>query len=308
MELKDHYQTLGLAHSASSEDVKKAYRRLARKYHPDVSTEPNAEECFKAISEAYEILSDAHKRRTYDQIKHRPRTGPTHRPPPPWGRRTRASRQSPTAGRRLSAFFESLFGNVLFAHDGHRRRGADQYVKLEIGLEESYRGSSRTVALLRSRHDALGPKAPQTRSLNVKIPPGIGDGQKIRLIGQGKPGRNGGPRGDLYLEIILRPHEVFRVENRDLITELPVTPCEAALGARLKAPTLGGDVTLRIPAGSRSGQRLRLRGRGLPGDPPGDQYVVLKIVNPPADSPPARSPFRRMAQEFSFDPRAKLKK
>jgi curved DNA-binding protein len=308
MELNDYYKTLGLTRAASPEDVRKAYRQLARKYHPDVSTEPDAEACFKAISEAYEVLGDANKRRAYDRLKRPRRTDTGHPPPPNWSRRAQASRQSPTASRRPGGFFESLFGTGLLARDSRRRRGADQHMKLAIDLEESYRGGTRTVALLQSRQDTLGPKAPQTRSLNVRIPRGIGNGQRIRLTGQGKPGLNGGPRGDLYLEVVLQPHNVFRLEHRDIIMDLPVTPWEAALGARLQAPTLGGDVTLTIPAGSRSGQRLRLRGRGLPGDPPGDQYVVLQIVNPPADSPAAQSLFRRMAQEFSFDPRVELKK
>ncbi len=309
MEHKDHYKTLGLMRGASSEDVKKAYRRLARKYHPDVSTEPNAEERFKAIAEAYEILSDPEKRSTYDRLEPRwDSTASSHwSPPPDWNQvlQTRHSRLRGTG--RLRAFLESLFGDGLFRSAPHHG-GEDKHIALEISLEESYRGGMRVVELPRNEDSTAGSALARPRSLNVKIPAGISNGQKIRLTGQGKSGSNGKSRGDLYLDIVIRPHALFQVDERDIILELPLTPWEAALGTRLEAPTLGGKVTLNIPANSQSGQKLRLRGRGLPGDPPGDQYVVLRIVNPPAHSQTAQSLFQRMARELSFDPRVNLKK
>ncbi len=309
MKYRDYYQILGVARDASAEDIKKAYRRLARKYHPDVSKEPGAEERFKEVAEAYEVLRDADKRAAYDQLGSNWKAGQEFRPPP--GRQGGQGQpfSGGFGGRDFSDFFESLFGNVgglggFAGARGFQPAGADQTVPLEISLEEAYHGGSRALQLQVPERNASGQMTPRLRTLNVKIPAGVTTGQKIRLSGQGGAGSGGGPSGDLYLELTIRPHPLYKVRGRDITLELPLAPWEAALGAKVEVPTLGGSVTLSIPANARNGQTLRLRGRGLPGQPPGDQLAVLRIVNPPADSEAARELFRRMARELPFNPRA----
>jgi curved DNA-binding protein len=319
MKYQDYYQILGVARDASMEDIKKAYRRLARKYHPDVSKETNAEERFKELAEAYEVLRDPEKRAAYDQLGSNWKAGQEFRPPPGWRGRAGGPGgpgESPFAagfgGREFSDFFESLFSNLGGAGAGpgfgggrgFPSPGQSQTVPLEISLEEAYQGGNRSLQLQIPERDASGRVNTRTRTLNVKIPAGVATGQKIRLAGQGGAGGGGGPSGDLYLEVTIRPHPLYQVKNRDLTLELPLAPWEAALGCKVEVPTLGGTVTLNIPANARNGQHLRLRGRGLPGQPPGDQFVVLRIVNPPADSEAARELFERMARELPFDPRA----
>ncbi len=311
MKYKDYYQILGVERDAQEEVIKKAYRRLARKYHPDVSQEPGAEERFKEVSEAYEVLRDTEKRAAYDQLGRNWQAGQEFRPPPGWqgGQGAR-----PGAGgfssRDFSDFFESLFGGAggyagfSGAGGGFARAGQDQSVALEISLEEAWQGGQRAVQLQSTERDASGRVVPRTRTLNVKLPAGVTHGQKIRLTGQGSPGMGGGPNGDLYLDVAIKPHTLYKVEGRDIRLELPLTPWEAALGCKIEAPTLGGPVTLNIPANAKNGQTLRLRGRGLPGDPPGDQLVALRIVNPPVENDAARELFQRMARELPFDPRA----
>jgi curved DNA-binding protein len=307
MEYKDYYKLLGVSRGASQDEIKKAYRKLARKYHPDVSKEPNAEERFKEINEAYEVLGDAQKRRAYDDLGANWRSGEDFRPPPGWedifGGVRGGARAAPGFGEEggFSDFFETLFGGGFRRAPGGRggggfqARGADQAARIEITLEQAAHGGSMSVQL------------GSGRKLQVKIPAGVTEGQRIRLAGQGGPGVGGGPSGDLFLEVAIRPHARFRVEGRDIHLDLPVTPWEAALGATVNVPTLAGRVELKIPSGSRSGRRLRLKGRGLPGHPPGDQYVILQIVTPPADTPQARSFYERMQKELPFDPRAHLK-
>ncbi|TCO76007.1 curved DNA-binding protein [Plasticicumulans lactativorans] len=313
MRFKDYYETLGVPRTAGADEIKKAYRRLARKYHPDVSKERNAEERIKEINEAWEVLQDPEKRAAYDQLGPDWRAGQEFRPPPGWQAHTRRG-PDPTrgfSGADFSEFFDSLFGERGFAGahahghaHGHAharpRAGEDQHSVLEISLEEAYSGGTRALKLTPAGgHGAA-------RTLNVKIPPGVVSGQKIRLGGQGQAGSGGGDSGDLYLELRVLPHRLYQLDGRDITVELPVAPWEAALGARIDVPTLGGRVTLAIPAGAQSGQKLRLRGRGLPGDPPGDQFVRLVIVNPPATSDAAQALFRRMRDELAFDPRAAL--
>ncbi len=306
MEYKDYYKMLGVSRTASKDEIKKAYRRLARKYHPDVSKEAHAEERFKATAEAYEVLRDPEKRRAYDQLGADWKAGQKFRPPPGWEQRTDS--RGFGGGPNFSDFFESLFGGYGFsaggARGGFRQPGENQRVSIEISLEESYHGGSRTLQLRLPERDGIGRNGSRLKSLNVKIPAGIGNGQKIRLAGQGAPSMGGGPNGDLYLEISLRHHHLYQVKDKDIILELPLTPWEAALGSQIQVPTLGGFVTLNIPTNAQSGQKLRLRGRGLPGNPAGDQYVALRIVNPPANSKTARDLFRRMAAELDFNPRA----
>jgi curved DNA-binding protein len=312
MNYKDYYKTMGVERTATQDEIKRAYRRLARKYHPDVSKEPNAEERFKELQEAYEVLKDPEKRAAYDQLGTQWRAGQEFRPPPDWGRQFEFSSSADDAG--FSDFFASLFG----AHSpfGQRTRGRgrggfsaageDHSAKVQIDLEDAFRGGPLTIELQSPHVEADGRVTTRPRKLKVTIPAGVVEGQKIRLAGQGSAGIGGGPPGDLYLEIGFKPHRLFQIEGRDVTVKLPVAPWEAALGATVEVPTLAGPVEMRIPAGARSGQKLRLKGRGLPGPTPGDQYVEIKIVLPPADTPKARELYETMKREMPFDPRAQM--
>ncbi len=312
MDYKDYYKILGVARDASQDEIKRVYRRLARKFHPDVSKEPNAEDRFKEVQEAYEVLKDPEKRAAYDQLGSNWRSGQEFRPPPDWGKGFEFS----TFGGGVdedsgfSDFFASLFGSRSpFGQRGPRRgagfarSGEDHVAKIQIDLEDAYRGGTQTLEIKSPQLADDGRVVVQPRTLRVTIPSGVVEGQRIRLAGQGSAGAGGGPAGDLYLEITFRPHRLFQVEGRDVTLTLPVAPWEAALGATVQIPTLAGRVDLRIPPGAKSDQKLRLKGRGLPGTTPGDQYVVLKIVLPPATTPEARALFEKMKQELPFDPR-----
>jgi curved DNA-binding protein len=275
MEYKDYYKVMGLPRTASQEEIKRAYRRLARKYHPDVSKDPSAEERFKDINEAYKVLKDPKKRAAYDQLGSGWSGGEEFRPPPEWEKRYRSApgRFSAADFSDLGEFFESLFGGGSFRQAtrttaGRQREGESQYVKLEVSLEDSYQGATRTITLQVPEIDRQGRRINRTRSLRVKIPPGVTQGQQIRLPGQGSPGVGGGRPGDLYLEVAFQLHSLYRPEDRDIYLDLPVAPWEAVLGAELSVPTLGGEVRVRVPPGSQSGHKLRLKGRGLPGNPP----------------------------------------
>ncbi len=326
MEFKDYYQLLGVARDAKPDEIKKAYRRLARKYHPDVSKEDDAEARFKEVGEAYEVLSDPEKRASYDELGSNWRAGQDFRPPPGWngqaaGAGTRQQRPftADEAGA-FSDFFESMFGARRgagagggaggFAGGGHAGDpfgadpgGQDQHARIVIDLEDAFAGATREISLRVPQVQPDGSVRLQERVLSVRIPAGIREGQQIRLAGQGLPGA-GGRAGDLYLEVNLRPHPRYRVDGRDLTVSLPVAPWEAALGGSVEVPTPGGTVALTIPAKSADGRKLRLRGRGLPGNPAGDLYVELKVVWPPADSEAAQAFYREMAKTFAFDPRA----
>lgn len=312
MEFKDYYQIMGVARDATQDEIKRAYRKLARKYHPDVSKVTDAEVRFKELGEAYEVLKDAEKRAAYDQLGANFKGGQDFRPPPDWNAGFEFSGGGFTGGDAAdySDFFESLFGRGFRAGGGGRAsfhaRGEDHHAKVLIDLEDSYQGATRTITLRVPGVDAQGHVITRERVLNVSIPKGIREGQHIRLNGQGSTGVGEGKAGDLYLEVEFRAHPLYRVEGRDLYIDLPVTPWEAALGATVKVPTLGGIVELKIPEGSVSGRKLRLKGRGIPGDPPGDCYVVLTIALPPADSDAAKDLYRKMAQEMNFNPRTKL--
>jgi curved DNA-binding protein len=313
MDFKDYYKIMGVARDASQDDIKRAHRKLARKYHPDVSKEPDAEERFKEVQEAYEVLKDPEKRAAYDQLGSNWRSGQDFRPPPDWGRGFEFTTGG--GGARddggFSEFFSSLFGEGTPFGRAHTRGGGafrsagqDHYARVEIGLEEAFSGGSRTIELKSPELSPDGHVITRPRTLRVSIPQGVSEGQQIRLQGQGSPGLGGGPPGDLYLEIGLRAHPLYTVEGRDVTVVLPIAPWEAALGATVEAPTLGGRVDVRIPAGARAGQRLRLKGRGLPGRPPGDQFIELRIVLPPAESDQARALYEQMRDELDFDPRA----
>ena len=293
MKFKDYYETLGVTRAASQDDIKRAYRRLARKYHPDVSKEADAESRFKEVGEAYEVLRDPEKRAAYDRFGKDWKHGQEFRPPPGWERQVNFGGGGFSGASGFSEFFETLFGHdgIRGARGPMRAKGSDQSVRIEIPIEDAYRGATRNVTL-------------RGRTLSVRIPKGVTEGQRIRLGGQGGVGPGGGPAGDLYLTVTHAAHPLFRADGRDVHLTLPVAPWEAALGATIAVPTLGGKVDLKIPRGSRAGRTLRLKGRGLPGRPSGDQYVALEIVVPPADSPEAESLYRKMAESMDFDPRA----
>jgi curved DNA-binding protein len=311
MQYRDYYQILGVARNASTEEIKKAYRRLAHKYHPDVSKEAGAEERFKEIAEAYEVLREPDKRAAYDQLGSNWRAGQDFRPPPGWQGRPGGShpggfQSGSFGGQNFSDFFESLFGNLGGMGGGRSTQstGQNQTIPLEITLEEAYHGGTRPLQLQVQERGPNGQMTTRPRRLNVKIPAGVTTGQKIRLSGQGSPGMGGGAHGDLLLELTIKPHAFYKVQGRDITLELPLTPWEAALGGKVEAPTLAGSVALNIPANAHNGQTLRLRGRGLPGQPPGDQLVILRLVNPPVENEAARELFRRMERELPFNPRA----
>ena len=315
MKFKDYYDILDVARDAGADDIKRAYRRLARKYHPDVSKEPDAEARFKEMKEAYEVLKDPEKRGAYDQFGENWKAGQNFQPPPNWQNET-AFRQagfSQAAGQEhFSDFFESLFGGRQgggFSGDfgNLRMDGQDVNASITVPLEEAYRGGTRSISLEIPEADPSGRQVRRRKSLNVTIPKGILSGQRIRLADQGGPGSGSGARsGDLYLQVQFESHPVFAADGRDIHVTLPVTPSEAALGRTVKAPTLGGPVDLRIPAGSGSGKRLRLKGRGLPGTPPGDQYVRLSVELPKNLSSKSRDLYEQLEKEQSFNPRSRL--
>ncbi|HUF72670.1 MAG TPA: DnaJ C-terminal domain-containing protein [Gammaproteobacteria bacterium] len=308
MKFKDYYELMGVARDATQDDIKRAYRRLARKYHPDVSKEDDAEERFKEIGEAYEVLRDPEKRAAYDELGSRWKEGQEFRPPPDWDFQSEGVRD---AGA-FSDFFENLFGGAS-GHAGGRRstfrgKGFDRQADVGITLEEAFRGAERTLSLEQVVSGADGRPQSRTRQLNVRIPAGVTEGQQIRLAGQGDPGIGGGPSGDLFLRVRLLPHGLFKVNGKDVELELPVTPWEAALGATVRVPTLVGKVDLRIPKGSQSGQQLRLKGKGLAGKPPGDQHVVLKVVTPAAQNEAQEELYREMAKIMPMNPRESLER
>lgn len=308
MEYKDYYKILGVARTATPDEIKAAYRKLARKYHPDVSKEASAEARFKEVAEAYEVLKDPQRRSMYDRLGSNWRAGQEFRPPPGWQRQSTGG----SAESIFSDFFESLFGglgrrgaNGVPPQDRRSRvQGADRQTSVTISLEEAFRGTTREVAVQTPAVDPTGGISAQPRTLRVKIPAGVQPGQQIRLAGQGGPGLGGAGRGDLFIAVEIAPHRLFRTEGRNVTLELPVAPWEAALGASVHVPTLGGAVEIAVPAGSQSGRKLRLKGRGLPGSPPGDQYVVLKIVTPPAENASVRELYEQLRRRSQFDPRA----
>lgn len=322
MEFKDYYQIMGLTRNAASEDIKRAYRKLARKFHPDVSKEKNAETRFKELSEAYQVLSDPEKRAAYDQLGANWQAGQDFRPPPDWD--TRYAHAGPgfdgNSGGDQSDFFESLFrsfggaGGKTGAGRGAQGRrasfdmhGQDQHAKIQIAVEDAYHGSKRTLTLRVPEMDAQGHVTLRERTIEFAIPKGIRAGQHIRLAGQGSPGSGQGSAGDLYLDVAFLPHPLYRVDKHDVYMDLPVAPWEAALGAEVEAPTPTGRVEVKIPAGSATGRKLRLKGRGLPGSTPGDFYFVLQIALPAADTEAAKKVYKDMADHFkAFNPRTRL--
>ena len=318
MKFKDYYKIMGVPEDASADEIKKAYRTLARKHHPDLNKDEEAADKFKELAEANEVLKDPAKRAEYDQIrKYGASAGEEFAPPSGWrsGAEFSGGGYTTADAAEFSDFFETLFGQhaARKTHAGAGTggppfaiRGEDIHYRIPVTLEESYKGSTRGISLQTHRFDDAGRASPETRTLNVKIPKGVIQGQKIRLRGQGGAGFGGGPNGDLYMEVELEPHPLFSVDGRDVTLVLPVAPWEAALGATAKVPTLGGTVNLTIAPGAQSGQKLRLKGRGLPGSANGDQYVVLKIVMPAVDSAEDRALMEKMRQQMPFNPRETL--
>jgi curved DNA-binding protein len=311
MKYKDYYKTLGVARGASDEEIKKAYRKLARKYHPDVSKEPNAKERFQEVAEAYETLKDKEKRAAYDSLgSHRP--GQDFRPPPDWFRRFHTgTEEEDLSGIDLSDLFESLGarfggaggrfgggpGGTAFRRGSIRMRGADLEANLALSIEDAAHGLESELEL-------------DGRKIRVRIPRGATDGERLRLAGKGGSGVNGGPDGDLYLNIVLRPHPLYKASGHDLELEVPLAPPEAALGAEIEIPTLGGRVAMKIPAGSASGQRLRLAGKGLPKPKggAGDLYAKLNIVVPSSLTERERKLYEELKAASRFEPRARFKR
>lgn len=313
MDFKDYYKVMGVARDATEAEIKQAYRRLARKFHPDVSKLKDAEARFKELGEAYEVLKNPEKRAAYDQLGSGPRPGEEFRPPPDWGSGFEFSGAGTRGGNRdYSDFFESLFGGAgagAAAGAGARRadpgRGEDHHAKVMLDLESSLQGGARTFTLRIPDVDAEGRLQLKERVLNVQVPKGILPGQSIRLAGQGGSAASA-PAGDLYIEVEFQPHPLYRVDGRDLYLDLPVAPWEAALGATVQTPAPGGVVDLKIPPGSHAGTKLRLRGRGIPTATPGDFYVVLQIALPDATDDKVKAAYRALADAAPFNPRAAL--
>lgn len=312
MQFKDYYQTLGVARDATADDIKKAFRKLARKYHPDVSKEADAELRMQEVNEANAVLSDPEKRAAYDQLGRGYQPGQDFRPPPDWDAGFEFSGQgaSPHEAADYSDFFAELFGRMGGAqagsrhtHGGFRAQGDDHHAKVLLDLEDAFSGATRQISLRVPKVDAQGRVRLETRTLNVKIPKGVHAGQVIRLAGQGAPGMGGAPAGDLLLEVQFKPHPRFRAEGRDLHRTLPVAPWEAALGAIVSVDLPHGSVKVRIPEGAESGKQLRVRGHGIPGQPSGDLLLDIQVVLPPATTPKARELYETMARELAFDPR-----
>lgn len=309
MEYKDYYKILGVDRKATDDQIKKAYRKLARKYHPDVSESPDAEARFKEIGEAYAVLKEPEKRATYDQMGSNWQPGQDFRPPPGWdpGPGSSGGAYSTADAAQFSDFFETLFGGAggggfQSAGGPFAGRGEDIDARVKIDLEDAYLGATRQLTLQSPEVTPDGRITRRTRTLNVRIPQGIKQGQKIRLAGQGGQGIGGEP-GDLYLEIEFNPHRHYRVDGADVYLDLPVAPWEAGLGATINIPTPTGPVDLKVPAGSQQGRKLRLKGRGIPAKSPGDMYLVLQIALPPATDPKARKIYEQMQEEVDFNPR-----
>jgi curved DNA-binding protein len=312
MEFKDYYKVLGVERGAGEDEIKKAFRKLARKHHPDVSKVAGAAARMQELNEAYDVLRDPQKRAAYDQLGQGRQGGQEFHPPPGWDAGFEFSGGPQGAGDigGHSDFFEALFGAARgggarqrAGQPGMHSRGQDHHAKIVVPLADAFHGATRTLTLHNPELDASGHLALRERQLSVNIPKGIRAGQQIRLAGQGGPGLGGAAAGDLYLELQFEPHPRYRVDGRDLYLTLPVAPWEAALGATVPVLTLDGRLEMSVPAGSQTGRRLRLKARGIPGNPPGDLYVVLEVVLPPAQSDRAKALYRQMEADLAFDPR-----
>lgn len=317
MDYKDYYKVLGVERTAAQDEIKRAYRKLVRKYHPDVNTGPDAVEAerkFKDVGEAYEVLQDPEKRAAYDQLGANWKEGQAFRPPTDWDEGFEFSGGGYTEAdpNNFGSFFNELFarqGKPSANRQSERQfnaPGQDHHAKIVIDLAEAYAGGTRDFTLRAPELDPGGHVVLQERVIRVAIPKGVTTGQHIRLSGKGSPGFGQGKAGDLYLEVTIKEDPAYRIEGRDVFMDLPIAPWEAALGARISAPTPNGKVELSVPKHAQSGKKLRLKGRGIPGRHAGDLYAVLKIVIPPDESAKARELYEQMAREMDFDPRARL--
>ncbi len=307
MTFRDYYAVLGVDRSASAETIRKAFRKLARKYHPDVSKEPDADARMKALNEAYAVLSDAEKRAEYDALGPGGAHAGGFTPPPGWGRHGAPGSADADMGE-FSEIFEHIFGRRTGRPGRHATpefdgRGEDHRVRVDLSIEDSFHGATRQITLRSPSIDAMGHVTVRDRTLEVRIPKGVREGQIIRLAGQGHPGIGHGTAGDLLLDVHFLPHPALRVEGQDLRQRLAVAPWEAALGAEVPVTLPNGTIRVRVPEGSQGGRQLRVRGRGLPSTPPGDLLLDLEVVLPPASDPKARALYQRMASELDFDPR-----
>jgi len=322
MEFKDYYQVLGVERGAAEAEIKKAYRRLVRKHHPDVNQAADGQVRMQALNEAWEVLKDPEKRAAYDRLGQRWQGGGEFQPPPDWNAGFEFSGAPDGADAEAadhSAFFEALFGAARRgggpgggrsrgqAAGDFSARGEDHHARIVVPLEDVFTGATRTLTLQSAGADAQGHRTLQERRIDVTIPKGLRAGQQIRLAGQGSAGFGGGAPGDLFLELQFEPHARYRIDGRDLYVNLPVAPWEAALGASVPAATPGGALEISVPAQSQAGRKLRLKGRGIPAaastGTPGDLYLVLDVVLPPAHTEAAQAAYRRMAQDLAFDPR-----
>ena len=311
MKYKDYYAIMDLSRDATQDEIKRAYRKLARRYHPDVSKELDAEAHFKEVGEAYEVLKDPEKRAAYDQLGSDWQAGQTFRPPPQWDQNFAFhgggfTEADPAA---FSDFFAALFGGSFTSprdRAARQARGEDAHAQVTVSLRDAYEGATHTITLQQTEPDSHGRFQVKPRTLRVRIPKGIRQGQHIRLVGQGGRGHDLGQAGDLYLEVTFSPDPRYRIVGGDVYLELPVTPWEAALGTTVTVPTPTGKLDLKIPANSAAGRKLRLKGRGIPGNPPGDFYVVLQVVLPPADTETAKQFYREMGKQLAFNPRKRL--
>ena len=312
MQFKDYYQILGVSRDATTDDIKKSFRKLARKYHPDVSKEADAEQRMREINEAYTVLSDPEKRAAYDQLGSNYQPGQEFHPPPGWDAGFEFSSHgfSPSEAADFSDFFSELFGQMGGQHANYRsagshfqRIGEDHHAKIYLDLEDAFTGPAKMISLRTPKQDAQGRIQLVNRTLNIKIPRGVYEGQIIRLAGQGAPGKGGASAGDLLLEVHFKPHPRFRIEQRHLHLILPLAPWEAALGTVLDVNLPESNLRVRIPSGVQSGKQLRVRGKGIPGNIPGDLLLELQVILPPADTPKAQQLYENMAKELAFNPR-----
>lgn len=321
MEFKDYYKILGVTPDVDDKDLKIAYRKLARKYHPDVSKLDDAEEKFKEVSEAYEVLKDTEKREKYDEIRKYGRQGKPFEPPPNWKSGESYNRSEVRFEGDFSDFFEEIFGRASNRADSgwqgrrtqtvYSAKGQDVEVEMPLFLEETLSGEKRKISFRVPNYDTSGRRlADIKKTLDVKIPAGVKDGERIRLKGQGSPGIGNGPDGDLYLRIRFIPHPLFDVEGHNLILTTPLAPWEAVLGTKINVPTLTGNIKLTVPENSQSGQRLRVRGKGLSkrNGKKGDLFIVFKITIPEKSNEKSLELWKKLSEESNFNPRAEWSK
>ena len=320
MKFKDYYLVMGVEKSATPEDIKRAHRKLARKYHPDVSKEKDAEARFKELAEAYDVLKDPEKRAAYDRLGANYKAGQDFQPPPDWAGRPSedgqySQRFEDGDGQDHSAFFDTLFRGMgqgqsagpNRSHEAFDMHGQDQHAKIQIDIEDSYTGATRTLQLRAQMQGSDGQQQLIDRTIEFVIPKGIRAGQHIRLAAQGGPGIGKGSPGDVYLDVEMLPHPLYRTDGYDVLMDLPIAPWEAALGAEVVAPAPTGQVEIKIPADSVNGRKLRVKGRGLPGKTPGDFYFVLKITQPIASSDADKKAYADLKAAFmTFNPRTQI--